>query len=317
MNTNAKEAETLLYKLKAEGKSNAEIICCLSEYCLDWPYVFASNGEMCTPEWRRGRIPYCREQKYADAIKNICPVLSGKQSSCVGCKWSGCRCFDCQGFVHWLFEQIGIPLYGGGATTQWTTSSNWVAKGTIKDIPLNLTCCLFKQKESKMSHEGLSLGDGEGNVIHCSTIVKRGNIYTDRPAWTHWGIPPGLYTDNELRKAGIIVDENKNIPTLRRGNSGDSVKKLQELLNANGATLVVDGKFGTSTENAVKTFQQQHKLKADGIVGKQTWKELGVIKTQETTSHIEVNKIQISKEEIASIKNEVNAALNLLNSIYS
>jgi hypothetical protein len=311
----ATDAETLLKRCKAEGKSKADTIQLLAELCLDWPYVWASQGEQCTPEWRRNRIPYCREQKYADMIRDNCPVLSRKQSSCAGCKWYGCKCFDCQGFVHWLFEQVGIPLYGGGATTQWTTSSNWVAKGTIKDIPLNLTCCLFKQKESKMSHEGLSLGDGEGNVIHCSTIVKRGNIYVDRPAWTHWGIPPGLYTDDELRKAGITVDENKNIPTLRRGNSGDYVKKLQELLNANGATLVVDGKFGVSTENAVKTFQQQHKLKADGIVGKQTWKELGVTQAQTSLRPAEANQNRITNAEIESIKDEIKAALSILNTI--
>lgn len=277
MDTSAKGAEALRDRLKSEMKSKSDIIRAEAEYCIGWPYVFASNGEMCTPEWRRGRIPYCREQKYADAIRDTCPVLSGKQSSCDGCKWDGCRCFDCQGFVHWLLEQAGVPLYGGGATTQWNTASNWAAKGEISTMPKNLVCAIYKHKDGKMSHTGLSMGDGSGGDIHCSTFVKRGNVNTDRPAWTHWGIPKGLYSTEELRKAGINVQDDSNIPTLRRGNEGDEVADLQMLLNSKyGYDLDVDGIFGKATENVVKDFQKKHGLTVDGVVGPKTWKALGV-----------------------------------------
>ena len=280
MDTSAKGAEALRDRLKAEGKSRADIIRAEAEYCIGWPYVFASNGEMCTPEWRRNRIPYCREQKYADAIRDTCPVLSGKQSSCDGCKWDGCRCFDCQGFVHWLLEQAGVPLYGGGATTQWNTASNWAAKGESSTMPPGLVCCVYKRKEDKMSHAGMSMGDGNGGVIHCSTTVKRGNIHTDRPAWTHWAIPKGLYSTEELRKAGIDVPEDDNMPTLRRGSKGEQVKLLQEALNETpagaGMDLKADGVFGAETEKAVRQFQADHGLTVDGVVGAKTWKALGV-----------------------------------------
>ena len=36
-------------------------------------------------------------------------------------------------------------------------------------------------------------------------------------------------------------------------------------------TPAIDGKFGPNTENAVKKFQQDNRLKVDGIVGPQTW----------------------------------------------
>ena len=35
----------------------------------------------------------------------------------------------------------------------------------------------------------------------------------------------------------------------------------------------VDGDFGSGTEKAVKNFQKEHGLTADGIVGKDTWKK--------------------------------------------
>ena len=57
---------------------------------------------------------------------------------------------------------------------------------------------------------------------------------------------------------------------LRKGASGDKVKQLQELLNSKGAKLEVDGKFGSGTLDALKKFQGDNELKADGVVGTNT-----------------------------------------------
>jgi len=267
------EVDAMLASWKKRGDSRPEIIRELSESCLGWPYVYAAAGEMCTPSWRKNRMGYSNE-KYAAAIKDNCPVLSGKQSSCSGCKWDGCRCFDCRGFTRWLLAQVGLSLAGGGATTQWETASNWAAKGEIKDIPRGLVCCVFKRKEGKMSHTGMYQGDGE--IIHCSTTVKRDKL-PGTPAWTHWGVPAGLYSTEELRKAGLNVSESKNVATLRRGSKGDEVEELQALLNAKyGANLEIDGVFGAKTEAAVKAFQSAHGLAADGVVGPKTRKALGM-----------------------------------------
>jgi peptidoglycan DL-endopeptidase CwlO len=50
----------------------------------------------------------------------------------------------------------------------------------------------------------------------------------------------------------------------------DRVKKLQTALNANGATLPVDGKRGPKTHAAVMDFQKAKGLKATGRVDKDT-----------------------------------------------
>jgi D-alanyl-D-alanine dipeptidase len=65
--------------------------------------------------------------------------------------------------------------------------------------------------------------------------------------------------------------------TLRRGDEGAEVKLLQERLRAfEGTPLNVDGDFGELTEAAVERFQEQRELLVDGIVGRDTWRALGV-----------------------------------------
>ncbi|MGG6270177.1 peptidoglycan-binding domain-containing protein [Leptolyngbya sp. AN03gr2] len=63
-------------------------------------------------------------------------------------------------------------------------------------------------------------------------------------------------------------------PTLRQGDSGVAVTELQQLLNAKGINIAVDGAFGNATRAAVVQFQQQNGIVADGIVGTQTWQAL-------------------------------------------
>lgn len=239
--------------------------------CMGWPYVFGTYGQMCTPQVRRQYAGYHPE--YKSNIYSACPVLSGQAASCAGCKWEGVRCFDCRGFTRWLLEQVGLSLAGGGATSQYDTNSNWAVKGEIKDMPPDAVCCVFKRRDGKMSHTGMHVGGGR--IIHCSTVVKEGSL-KDTPAWTHYGIPKGLYTDEELEAMGVRVTDGDNIPTLRKGSEGELVKSLQEYLNdEQGAGLTVDGKFGAKTEEAVKAFQRAHGLTADGIVGTKTWEAMG------------------------------------------
>ena len=60
--------------------------------------------------------------------------------------------------------------------------------------------------------------------------------------------------------------------TIKRGCKCDEVITLQQALH-----ITADGIFGAMTENAVKRFQKEHGLDADGIVGSNTWKVLGII----------------------------------------
>ncbi len=59
---------------------------------------------------------------------------------------------------------------------------------------------------------------------------------------------------------------------LERGDSGPAVKRLQKRLRITPA----DGDFGRATERAVRRFQRRRGLTADGVVGPQTRKALGL-----------------------------------------
>ena len=96
----------------------------------------------------------------------------------------------------------------------------------------------------------------------------------------------------DLNPTGIVDDEtweelytltqpqeyqlSKSIrPTLRLGDTGEDVKYLQtrlsELMYYDGP---INGIFDTNTQTAVKEFQTNNKLTADGIVGRYTWSAL-------------------------------------------
>jgi|GEM_PF-2758313 len=59
--------------------------------------------------------------------------------------------------------------------------------------------------------------------------------------------------------------------TLQKGSEGSEVRYLQNLLTNDGYTLATDGEYGPKTEAAVKRFQADNGLQADGICGPLTW----------------------------------------------
>lgn len=61
---------------------------------------------------------------------------------------------------------------------------------------------------------------------------------------------------------------------LRRGSTGDGVRRLQSALNRNGYGLKVDGVYGDKTQRAVKDYQRSRNLPESGEVGEATWLDL-------------------------------------------
>lgn len=86
-------------------------------------------------------------------------------------------------------------------------------------------------------------------------------------------------------------------PMLRQGDSGAAVTELQQLLNAKGINIAVDGIFGDATSAAVVKFQKQSGIATDGIVGPQTWQALrrGGIQLTDAAIHYEPSNYPYQK----------------------
>ena len=273
----------MIEQWKASGAEAWRIAWSVALLCVDWPYVFGAWGAECTPaERKRDDHP---------TIVSKCQVLNGSRESCSGCKWlpggERVRCFDCRGFTDWCLNQVGIDLQGEGATSQWNNGSNWLRKGEIATMPENTLVCLFVKKGSKMEHTGFGLNN---ETCECSAGVQH---FTRRNGkWTHWAIPRGLYDGSTVPEPSPSPDLNpsEDKPVLRKGSKGDAVKELQSALIQKGydcGSSGLDGIFGKNTETALKRFQQDHGLSADGICGPLTYAVLEEkTETQLYTVHI-------------------------------
>ena len=90
-------------------------------------------------------------------------------------------------------------------------------------------------------------------------------------------------TNNNLTADGIVgrqtwqalLNLNPSSVVLRRGSRASAVIYLQRLLLSYLYPITsLDGVFGAETERAVKAFQTENGLTADGIVGSATWRAL-------------------------------------------
>ncbi|MFC5702312.1 RHS repeat-associated core domain-containing protein [Cohnella faecalis] len=84
--------------------------------------------------------------------------------------------------------------------------------------------------------------------------------------------------------------------TIRQGDKGDSVKAIQEMLVKAGYNVSTDGKFGPKTEAAIKQFQKDVGIKADGVVGNQTYNVLGAAaSTKNLPSYVQESTLAYAK----------------------
>lgn len=126
----------------------------------------------------------------------------------------------------------------------------------------------------------------KGQAVKQGQIIGRmgatGNV---TGAHLHWGIQKGgkwidpePYLDADYIKPAKTI--TLELPVLKRGAKGNTVKALQALLNLRMASvdgwtpLDLDGSFGGKTESAVKKYQADHKLDVDGSAGRATWSSL-------------------------------------------
>lgn len=275
-----------------------EIVIAAAESQLGAPYVYGTWGlKPCTVALRKRYASYNPSQK-AITYKR-CPVLSGKAKTCAGCKYQGMLAFDCRGFTHWCLKKADIDITGGYVARQWS-DKNWSVKGTIDQMP-DLVCCVFVCKSGKWKHTGLHIGGG--HIIHCSGEVKKDTVSGDN-AWSHYAVPTGLYTEDEIRQA---MGGNKIMRTLKKGCQGEDVRALQEMLNELGYDCgIADGVYGTRTMAAVRQYQMDHGLESDGIAGTVT--QTVLLKDASRPQTVP----SVTQDELPEDDDEVEAPINLV-----
>lgn len=149
---------------------------------------------------------------------------------------------------------------GGPASQQLTAGT--VAPGQTLDISVNLTA-------------------------PPAAGTYKGNWKIREPGGTTFGLSTGAFWVQIKATAEAAAEW----PTFEQGDNAIEVYAIQFLLNAHGANLTPDGKFGPLTQAAVEDFQTDKGLSEDIVVGPQTWDAL-IIQVAQGKTGPEVRAVQ-------------------------
>ena len=235
-----------------------------------WGYIWGTAGEAWT-EAKQKEL-----EKTTDSSR-----AQGRQ---YGSKWIGHMVADCSGLFSWAFKKLGGTMYHGSDTMyrKYCVNKGELCKGKRTDQgTLKPGTAVFVWNGSSYSHVGLYVGDGI--VIEAMGTLK--GVTTTKVSagkWTHWGELAGIDYVNAGQNEQLTINneqlkELNGHKTILKGSKGSVVKECQTRLVELGydvGSCGIDGIFGKETLAAVKAFQQDHRLKVDGIVGPKTWAEL-------------------------------------------
>ena len=203
-----------------------------------------------------------------------------------GKKWIGHRVWDCSGLTSWCGDQFGLKYHHGSNSSYLYDCQ---AKGVLTsgmDLPVG-AWVYTPEKNGKKPHIGIYTGDG---MVTEAAGTIQGVIQTKLHGgkWKYWGLGKGIEFDfvpnqnitvkPQTQKETSKTSTKISYPTIRRGDRGELVTQLQDLLSKDGYNLAIDGIFGPGTQSCVRAFQKKHGLVVDGIVGPKTWGELIKIK---------------------------------------
>lgn len=233
------------------------------------PYVYGATGKPCTPAYRK-----TLSQQYplsAAMIRANCPVLSGRDTSCAGCRYFQLNCYDCAQLTRRAFETVGVHL-PSGASSQWAAPV-WAEQGVISQKAFSQVCELFSEDKGNtrrpMRHVGISLGDGrvvDARGHKFGVLLSRAGDYP----WTHYGVLKAEPLLNSL-------SESPTPPVLRFGCRGMAVEQMQRQLTQLGFLLPrfgADGIFGAETAAAVRAFQLSQMFFTSGAFGEKEQRAL-------------------------------------------
>lgn len=247
-----------------------------------WGYIWGQSGAVWTQAKQNQKINYMVKnygenwKKNADAKKS-----DYYNAASIGSKWIGHNVADCSGLFVWAFRELGGSIAHGSNSIydKYCTTKGKLTDSLKKTIQPGTA--VFTGDSKSHGHIGLYVGNGK--VIEDMSTdagVVTSNVTAGK--WTYYGLLKGVdYGTKSDEKQPSPAEPDKlpttNLPTLRKGSTGEYVTLLQTKLKNKGYDLGkygVDGDFGSATLAAVKQFQRDNGLEVDGVVGKNTWAAL-------------------------------------------
>lgn len=125
----------------------------------------------------------------------------------------------------------------------------------------------------KMAHMEKRVQKNEEDIVRLRTEMDSVSQYPTT----------SKYQNNSYGIDAVVSEDATYEPSVVKGDSeidrivrvDIDIKTLQKALTSSGFySGSIDGKLGAKTKSAIYEFQKEHDLKADGVVGKQTWAEL-------------------------------------------
>ena len=156
-----------------------------------------------------------------------------------------------------------------------------------KDVSTDFSKIAVGELLWKKGHVGIYIGDGQ--AVECTpswkdcvqvTTVKNIKSGTGHNWTKHGKLPYVTYDASAAPLVSEPAPEVKNVselPVLKKGSKGDSVKALQILLIGNDCPCGdcgVDGEFGNATGSALEKYQRENELEPDRSCGPKTWAKL-------------------------------------------
>ena len=218
-------------------------------------YVWGAQGQLLTsisPDWIRNK-----ETSTANANKAI--EMYNKRKGI-----AGARAYDCSGLICWCLTECKAKEQGFDKTAEGLRQLCSKLSKPTEDGDL-----CFKISDGKAHHVGMYVG---GKIVEAKGRAYGVISSSVSSSWNAFGRLP-IKWDDEPK--GYVLTR-----ILKKGCKGDDVKELQKKLMSLGYKLPkygADGDFGKETDKYVRQFQVDKKLKADGIVGKNTCEKLGWI----------------------------------------
>lgn len=194
-------------------------------------------------------------------------------------------CVDCSGAFTYVFGQYGISCPHGSNSIART----FIDGDILPTIYAEPGMVAFKVRPWREEDSGnkwyeqtpgdvyhVGLVDEDTRYVLNAKSEKTGFSRDKLSDWDYVAFLRGVDYSGDASEEGTEPVQEKK-PTIRKGDSGPYVTLAQTQLIQKGYSCGdkgADGIFGNDTLKAVKAFQQDQGLKADGIVGQNTWAAL-------------------------------------------